>query len=72
MTSGQRLRNASVPGTGGTHLGYRLLAGHLAESGYIVVMPEHPGNNRNNGELAGTAENVVNRARQCQFSEISG
>jgi predicted dienelactone hydrolase len=54
-------------GTGGSHLAYRTLAQHLARDGFIVAMPEHPRNNRNNNELGGTAEILVNRPRHIRL-----
>ena len=53
-------------GNGGSHLGYRTLADYLARHGFVVAMPEHPRNNRNNNELAGTAENLENRPRHLR------
>jgi predicted dienelactone hydrolase len=53
-------------GTGGSHLVYRTLGRHLARNGYVVAMPEHPRNNRNNNELGGTAAILVNRPRHLQ------
>jgi predicted dienelactone hydrolase len=50
-------------GSGGLHLGYRTLAHHLACNGFVVGMPEHPFNNRNNNTLEGTVENLTNRPR---------
>lgn len=50
-------------GTGGSHLTHRLLGAHLARNGFIVALPEHPRNNRNNNELAGTAAILANRPR---------
>jgi len=50
-------------GSGGTHLGYRELAVRLARAGYVVLMPEHPGNNRNDNRLADASENLANRPR---------
>jgi predicted dienelactone hydrolase len=50
-------------GNGGSHLLYRAVATHLARNGYIVALPEHPGNNRNDNSLEGTYENLVNRPR---------
>ncbi|BCZ47235.1 hypothetical protein psyc5s11_33020 [Clostridium gelidum] len=50
-------------GSGGSHLLYRTLAHHLACNGFIVGMPEHPFNNRNNNTLEGTVENLENRPR---------
>jgi len=55
-------------GTGGTHLGYRTLAAHLALNGYVVLMPEHPGDNRNNNELANAPENLSNRPRHISLT----
>lgn len=54
-------------GTGGSHLLYRTLAAHLARNGFVVAMPEHPRNNRNNNDLAGTAENLGNRPRHIRL-----
>ncbi|MEO8657253.1 MAG: alpha/beta fold hydrolase [Bryobacteraceae bacterium] len=53
-------------GTGGSHLTHRNLAAHLARHGYVVAVPEHPRNNRNNNELAGTAVNLANRPRHVR------
>lgn len=50
-------------GSGGGHLLYRTLAHHLACNGFIVGMPEHPFNNRNNNSLEGTVKNLINRPR---------
>lgn len=50
-------------GTGGSHLTHRMLAARLARNGFIVALPEHPRNNRNNNELAGTAAILANRPR---------
>ena len=48
-------------GNGGSHLLYRTISIHLARNGYIVAMPEHYGNNRNNNQLENTLENLVSR-----------
>jgi predicted dienelactone hydrolase len=48
-------------GTGGSHLLYRTLAQHLARNGFVVAMPEHPRNNRNDDSLAHTKEILANR-----------
>jgi len=53
-------------GTGGSPLLYRGLAAHLARDGFIVALPEHPGNNRNNNELAGTATILADRPRHIR------
>ena len=55
-------------GSGGSHLAYRTLAAHLAHHGFVVAMLEHPRNNRNNNELAGTAENLENRPRHLRLA----
>jgi len=55
-------------GTGGSHLLYRTISTHLAKNGYVVAMLEHPGNNRNNNELEGTHENLVNRPRHVRLT----
>jgi predicted dienelactone hydrolase len=54
-------------GTGGSHLVYRTLAAHLARNGFLVAMPEHPRNNRNNNDLSGTAVNLANRPRHIRL-----
>ena len=51
-------------GSGGSHLLYRTIATRLAQRGYVVVLPEHPGNNRNDNSLADSDENLVQRPRQ--------
>jgi predicted dienelactone hydrolase len=48
-------------GSGGSHLAYWTLAHHLACNGFIVWMPEHPGNNQNDNTLMNTVDNLVNR-----------
>lgn len=53
-------------GSGGAHLLYQTLAHHLARNGFIVGMPEHPFNNRNNNTLVNTVENLVNRPRHIR------
>ena len=55
-------------GNSGSHLLYRTIASHLAKNGYVVAMLEHPGNNRNNNELEGTHENLVNRPRHVRHT----
>ncbi|MEJ7598435.1 MAG: alpha/beta fold hydrolase [Kofleriaceae bacterium] len=51
-------------GSGGSHLLYRTIASRLAQHGFVVVMPEHPGNNRNDNSLASSDENLVHRPQQ--------
>lgn len=48
-------------GGGGSHLVYRTLARYLARNGFIVGMPEHPFNNRNDNSRFGTVENLAKR-----------
>ncbi len=55
-------------GNNGSHLLYRTITTCLAKTGYVVVMLEHPGNNRNNNELEGTHENLVNRPRHVRLT----
>lgn len=55
-------------GSGGWHLLYRTLAHHLACNGFIVGMPQHPYNNRNNNSLQGTVENLINRPRHLRIA----
>jgi predicted dienelactone hydrolase len=54
-------------GSGGSHLLYRELATHLARCGYVVALPEHPGNNRNDNALEGTPRNLVDRPRHLSL-----
>lgn len=53
-------------GSGGSHLVYRNLAAHLARHGFVVVMAEHPGDNRNDRSLAGTVVNLEGRPRHLR------
>jgi predicted dienelactone hydrolase len=48
-------------GSGGSHLLYRTVGTYLAQRGWVVVAPEHPGNNRNDNSLADDDENVRRR-----------
>jgi predicted dienelactone hydrolase len=43
-------------GTGSSPFLHRVLAAHLARKGFVVALPEHPRNNRDRNDLAGTAE----------------
>jgi predicted dienelactone hydrolase len=54
-------------GSGGSHLSHRTLAAHLARNGFVVAMPEHPGNNRNNNDLVDTVANLANRPRHIRI-----
>jgi predicted dienelactone hydrolase len=53
-------------GTGGSPLVYRTLAAALARAGFVVVLPEHPGNNRDDNRLANTAQLLADRPRQLR------
>jgi len=55
-------------GNGGTPWAYRDLAKHLARSGFVVALPEHPGNSRSDNRLAGTAANLANRPRHLSLT----
>ncbi|WP_080832296.1 alpha/beta hydrolase family protein [Cohnella massiliensis] len=55
-------------GTGGSPLVYRTLARHLARNGFVVGMPEHPYNNRNDNSLEGTARNLAYRPRHLRMA----
>jgi predicted dienelactone hydrolase len=48
-------------GSGGAPLTHRNLARHLARAGHIVVLPTHPGNNREDNALAGSAALLARR-----------
>ena len=51
-------------GTGGGRLNHRDTAIRLAESGYVVVAPEHAGDNFRDKRYSGTSENWRRRPRQ--------
>jgi predicted dienelactone hydrolase len=55
-------------GSGGTHLGYLELARRLVRAGYVVLMPEHPGNSRSNNQLADSPLNLANRPRHLTLA----
>ncbi|HET7230930.1 MAG TPA: dienelactone hydrolase family protein [Longimicrobium sp.] len=55
-------------GSGGSHLTHRGVAAHLARAGFVVIVPEHPRNNRNNNELAGTHTLLADRPRQLSLA----
>lgn len=50
-------------GSGGAALTHRLLGRFLARAGYLVLMPDHPGNTRDDNHLADTPEILVQRPR---------
>ncbi len=53
-------------GAGSTPLVYRTLATYLAKHGFVVALPEHPGNNRSDNSLNGTVANLENRPRHLK------
>ena len=53
-------------GSGGTPLVYRTLAHYLARNGFIVGLPEHPFNNRNDNSWEGTVQNLTARPRHLR------
>ncbi|AUX33883.1 alpha/beta fold hydrolase [Sorangium sp. Soce836] len=55
-------------GGGSSPFVYRTLASHLAQSGYVVAMPEHPGDNRNDRSRSETLENLRDRPRHLRLA----
>lgn len=55
-------------GGGGSSLTYRDLAGYLVRAGFVVALPEHPGNSRIDNSLEGTAANLENRPRHIRLA----
>ena len=55
-------------GTGGFNLGYRTIAEFLAGHGFIVALPEHYKNNRNDNSLENTDENLLYRPRHISLA----
>lgn len=55
-------------GGGGSHLLYRTIATHLAANGFVVVAPEHAGNNRRENTLQHSPENVVRRVNHLSLT----
>jgi predicted dienelactone hydrolase len=55
-------------GNGGSHLLYRTISTYLVQHGYMVAMPEHWGNNRNNNALENTTENLLLRPRHISLT----
>ena len=53
-------------GSGGSPLTHRLLALHLAREGWLVLLLEHPGNNRDDNSLADTAAILEQRPRDVR------
>ncbi|ACT49287.1 conserved hypothetical protein [Methylovorus glucosotrophus SIP3-4] len=55
-------------GSGGAPILYRTIALALAARGYVVVLLEHPGNNRLDNSLKGTWQNLQNRPRHVSLT----
>lgn len=55
-------------GNGGTPWAYRDMAKYLARAGFLVALPEHRGNSRDDNSLAGTATNLENRPRHISLT----
>lgn len=55
-------------GHSGTPWTYRELARHLVQAGFVVALPAHTGNTRDDNTLAGTAANLANRPRHISLS----
>jgi len=55
-------------GSGGSPLVYRTLSRYLAKSGFIVGMPEHPFDNRNDHRWKGTVQNLEYRPRHIRLA----
>ena len=55
-------------GSGGSYLTHRTLGANLAKNGFVVCMPEHPFNNRNNNEWQYTLENLTHRPRHIRLA----
>jgi predicted dienelactone hydrolase len=55
-------------GSGGTPLVYRTLAHFLARHGFIVAIPEHPFNNKDDNSLETSIDNLFYRPRHLQLS----
>jgi predicted dienelactone hydrolase len=53
-------------GSGGAPLSHRELARHLASRGFVVGVPEHPFNNRNDNSQAHTVELLAGRPRDIR------
>ncbi len=53
-------------GMGGSPWLYRGLAAHLASAGFVVALPEHPGDNRSDSSLSGTVANLEARPRRLR------
>jgi predicted dienelactone hydrolase len=54
-------------GGGGYHLLYRVVASYLAQSGFIVAMPKHHGNNKDDNSLENQDMNLTLRTRHVHL-----
>lgn len=54
-------------GTGSWHLVHRTLAAHLARNGFVVALPVHPGDNREDSTSVGTPGNLSERPRHLRL-----
>lgn len=54
-------------GSGGNRLGYLTIAQALVRAGYVVAMPEHHLNNRDENDLEGTLRNLVLRPKHISL-----
>jgi predicted dienelactone hydrolase len=55
-------------GSGSMPLLFRTLGQYLARHGFVVGLPEHPFNNRDNNSAVDTVENLVNRPKHLQVA----
>jgi predicted dienelactone hydrolase len=68
------LEGASLPlvilshGSGSSPRAYLALASELARHGFVVAIPEHPGNSVSDNSLADTVENLANRPRHVRLT----
>jgi predicted dienelactone hydrolase len=55
-------------GGGGANTLYRAVCTHLAEQGFVVVAPEHPGSHRRDNRLQGTLQDLADRPRHLALA----
>ena len=55
-------------GSGGTPWTHRDLAAHLARSGFVVALLQHPGNHRGDNRLVDTVDNLRHRPRHVRLA----
>jgi predicted dienelactone hydrolase len=66
---GEQLRLVVIShGTGGTPWTHRELAAHLARSGLVAALIQHPGNHRGDDSLSGKVINLENRPRHVRVA----